>query len=148
MAGQWEPHGQKAAIVSSGTDIPLSPPSPTPQTPPLVAARICGLQASLHPVSCSGCESGRNQQGEGHGTDGGKSLCNKGPAGLPLHPNARTHMHTHTHTHTGSPAHSTGLSAGLTTERSWVRSPERACLEAGSGSRASRASFLGKSPNE
>ena len=53
----------------------------------------------------------------------------------------------HTHTHIGSPAHSTGLSVGLATVRSWVRSPERACLEAGGASRASRASFLGKSPN-
>ena len=50
-------------------------------------------------------------------------------------------------THTGSPATSTGLSVGLATERSWDRSPDQACLEAGGGSRASRASFLGKSPN-
>ena len=35
-----------------------------------------------------------------------------------------THTHTHTHRHTqGSPAHSTGLSVGLATVRSWVRSP-------------------------
>ena len=50
---------------------------------------------------------------------------------------------THTHTQ-GSPAHSTGLSVGLATIRSWDRSPVRACVEAGGGSRASRASFLGK----
>ena len=48
----------------------------------------------------------------------------------------------------GSAANSTRLSVGLATQRSWDRSPDRACLEAGGGSRASRASCLGKSPNE
>ena len=48
----------------------------------------------------------------------------------------------------GSPAKSTGLSVGLTPERSWVRFPEWACLEAGGASRTSRAPSLRKSLNE
>ena len=99
------------------------------------------------PVSLRGLQSTRQVVGAGLGSSAQvQPLPPPRPAPLRVHGRGR-HAHAHSHTQ-GSPAHSTGLSVGLATVRSWVRSQEWAGLEAGGGSRASRASFLGKSPNE
>ena len=52
-------------------------------------------------------------------------------------------VHTHTQ---GSLANSTGLSVGLAPERSWVRFPEWACLEAGETARGPTTKRAASSP--
>ena len=112
---------------------------------------VVHMPSCLHPLLCVARPLHRDRgrgRGDCHlgcvpsGFKGGSGPGGWGVGGQQVTPACSQHSR-----HTGSPANSTGLSVGLATERSWDRSPDRACLEAGGGSRASRASFLGKSPN-